>query len=645
MNQILQRSFCIAALCATCVVSATTIPYLAPRSQGINGARELVGWQSQINRWDMCCNYGSFSITPEYGQTFRPNRITEALFSDALIGNDSYNDDCHSICDNVCCDDCSDDCNSCNKILIQGSQVAGRDARALMAENFYLPTDYSSEITFKPKVQNFMVDFNYYQGLDEWAEGLYFRIHTPLAHTRWNLHYCETILDAGVNPMDAGYFSNEYTFVDSTTIGLNRDALLANFEEYVSDCKAIESTDSITYNALNSARWSKCSRTKTGLAEITAAFGWNFIRRECFLFGLNIRAAAPTGTRPHGDYLFEPIVGNGKHWELGGGLNMWWSFWKSCDEDRDFTMYLDAYVTHMFKTRQCRTFDLKDKPLSRYMLAMKFTDEVSDLVAGPEFDAPTAQFDNVFTPLANLTTIPVDVSYAAQGEVILKFAYTHCNFQFDLGYDFWGRTCEKICKRCDCCNNGFVDNAWGLKGDAFAYGFAAPTQAAPGTPLSATESLATIFAGTNDPIANEATWNTNPNIDNPQLAYNAADANLQTNNNGWANVNTSLNPVLLTETDLDIDSAKTKAYSNKIFTHLGYIWKEHECWTPYLGVGGEVEFGCRDKSCNDNCHSICHTSCHTSNNCNTDCNGNNTNCNKFAFTQWGIWLKGGLSFN
>ena len=84
---------------------------------------------------------------------------------------------------------------------------------------------------------------------------------------------------------------------------------------------------------------------------------------------------------------------------------------------------------------------------------------------------PTAQFANVFTPVANLTTIPVDVSYAVQGEVILKFAYTHCNFQWDLGYDFWGRSCAKICKRCDCCDNGFQDNVWGLKGDAFVFGF------------------------------------------------------------------------------------------------------------------------------------------------------------------------------
>ena len=57
---------------------------MAFRSQGFNGARELVGWQTQINKYDMGNWYGSFSVTPEYTQSFRANRITEWLFCDAL---------------------------------------------------------------------------------------------------------------------------------------------------------------------------------------------------------------------------------------------------------------------------------------------------------------------------------------------------------------------------------------------------------------------------------------------------------------------------------------------------------------------------------------------------------------------------------
>jgi len=677
MNQILHRSLCIATLFATCVAVADVIPYLSPRSQGINGARELVGWQTQINKWDMCSMYGSFSITPEYTRTFWGDRITQALFGSALV---NVADSCHNSCSSSCDWHCSSSTCSCgDTILIQGTKVADRNSNALMAENFYLPTDYSSQITFRPRVENFLVDFNYYQGLDEWVEGMYFRIHTPVTWTRWGLHYCEDIISSGTLPMDPGYFNNTYTPadnpLDADVYGLARSSLLDSFSEYVSAGDSIEGVTGITYNPLEKARWSTCRKTKTALAEITAALGWNFVRRENFLFGLNIRAAAPTGNRPHGAYLFEPIVGNGKHWELGGGLNSWWTWWKSCDENRNLTVYLDAYVTHMFKTRQCRTFDLVDKPLSRYMLAMQFqSTEVADLTAGAtlvDSVQPTYQFNNVFTPVANLTTIPVDVSYAAQGEAILKFAYTHCNFQWDLGYDFWGRTCAKIQKRCDCCTNGFVDNVWGLKGDAFTYGFTssavtrgyAPVVPASAVPLSATESSATIYGGTNgypDGLTLNSVayaWNQNPGVDNAlnsdgtaaNLAWNTTP--LQTTESdsiAWAQVLTSVEPVLLTSDDIDTCSAQTKAYSNKLFTHFNYTWKDCECWTPYLGIGGEVEFGSRGNFCGtNNCHNSCatSTSCHTSStSCHTGCHSG-SDCQKFAFSQWGVWVKGGFSFN
>lgn len=630
MKKILHRSLSMAALCISCATLATdVIPYLAPRSQAINGARELVGWQSQINQWNMCSNYGSFSITPEYSQTFRHHDISKALFGNALVEITSTPTTSKK---------CSPSCG-CEKILIQGSQVANRNPYALMAENFYLPPDFSSEITCKPKVKNIIVDFDYYQGFDEFAEGWYFRIHFPLVNTRWHLDYCETVTNKGVLAMAPGYFNNSYSYSTSGSIGIARDLLPNNFTAYVSNEASINPDN--RYYPLRHARWDRCTRAKSGLAELTAALGCNFIRREQFLFGLNLRVAAPTGNRPHGTYLFEPIVGNGHHWEFGAGLNMWWVWWKSQCEDRNFTLYMDANVTHLFKTKQCRTFDLRDrddscsdwhkKPLSRYMLAMKFTQSSEHLLAGDEgsLQAPKYQFAHVFTPVANLTTIPVSVSYAAQGEFILKLAYTHCNFQFDLGYDFWGRTCANICKQ-GCCNNELRNNVWGLKGDAFVYGFTSTEHLQPGTPLSATESKATIYAGTNDYASNPDSYNINSDIDHPESAWYDATTRLYTLGASWEPVNTSLNPILLTEDNIDICSARTTAYSNKIFAHIGYIWKDIECWTPYLGIGGEAEFGSHD-SCNQQCRLNPHCS-------------ENAKCTNFAFSQWGVWLKGGFTF-
>ena len=440
--------FAVGIVCVT--VAQAAVPYIAFRSQGINGARELVGWQAHINRFDMDRMYGSFSVTPEYTRSFFPYKIAQCLFAGALI-NDSCCKDYFDVPMTCCC--------ACPSLLIQGTKVADRNPYALMAENFYLPTDFSSKITFKPWIENFLVDFNLYVGMDEWLEGLYCRIHTPLCYTRWHLNYAEKVFNSGVNNYDPGYFNDTYypqgQWTDQYAFGINRNQMPFNFTEYACEGRSIEPSpgSSIVYQGLAQARMSSCWRSKTRLAEVTAVCGWNFLLTECGYCGFNIRAAAPTGNRPAGVYLFEPIVGNGHHWELGGGIDAHYRLWCNQTEDEQIDLYIESYATHLFKDRQCRTFDLIDKPLSRYMLACLMTSDVENLQAITSYDqatgdftaaVPDLQFNNEFAPISNITTIPVDVSYAVQGELIIKFAYTYCDWQWDLGYDLWGRSCSKI---------------------------------------------------------------------------------------------------------------------------------------------------------------------------------------------------------
>lgn len=563
MNKMFQHLLSIAALLSFGTALADVIPYIAIRSQGFNAARELVGWQDLINRYDMDCVYGAFSITPEFTRTFKDYRLAEALFCDALA-----------------CKACD---NHCSTFFVQGTKVTDRDTKALMAENFYLPTDFSSEVTVQPRIDNFLVDFNFYVGLDEWCNGLYFRIHTPICHTKWHLNFCENIIAEGTSNYDPGYFNGTLEGDYPNEYGINRGKLLNSFEEFIVDNRAINGVTGITCNSLNHARIAKCSLTKTRPAEITAALGWNFINREHGTLGLSIRAAAPTGNRPEACYLFEPIVGNGHHWELGGGINSRWCMWQAQDECDDLSFYFDANVTHLFNTRQCRTFDLKCKPLSRYMLAMKFTDDVENLLAGDTFTAPQYQFTGEYMPVANLTTMPVNVSAAVQADLVFKFAYTHTNFQFDAGYNFWARSCLHITYG-NCCQNNFSENTWALKGDAFMYGFTTSANNHfnddSGTALSATQNEATIFSGKNQwPGTVEYAWNQNSGVDNPQQAFNDAQEDLNTKIIGDVaptQVETSLQPIFIKESDFNIGGAKTNGMSHKVFTNFGYIWKGTE---------------------------------------------------------------------
>ena len=637
MKNILRISSALVILCS-CGVHGVTLPYLSIRSQSVNAAREIVGWQTQINKAEQCETYGSFTVTPEYTRSFHPNRISQALFGDILTEN--------------CCERAS--------FKIQGTKVANRDPKALMAENFYLGTNYNSVVTVQPRIDNFLVDFNMYIGLDGWHEGMFFRMHAPVVYTRWALNYDETPLNAGSGGYDPGYFTNVVTSTINPQ-GLSQDFLLKNFASYATDGLAIASVNGTTFDGLENARWSRCRQELTRVADLRAQLGWNFLSCPDYHLGASIYVAAPTGNRPLGQYIFEPIVGNGKHWELGAGITWHTNIHKSEDECSSFDIYIDANLTHLFKTRQCRTFDLVGKPFSRYMLMTKMSGDVQDLYSGStpqDLVAPTAQFANEFAPLANISTIPVNVSASIQSDIILKLSWTHENFQCDLGYNLWTRSCEKVCPYTGpCCYNKFPLNTWALKGDAFVYGFesiypylnSAPTDVSfEGTPLSASNSQATIFGGSNNwPNGkNDLPWSSNGGIDNPHLAFTDQTDPLEhvlstysTIDGQWYPVETSLNPAFIKVEDLDLAAGRQRGISNKLFTHINYTWADHCGWIPFVGIGGEVEWGRRD-------HSLPKTDACTMDHCASQkltCKDNC--CHDFALSQWGVWLKGGISFN
>jgi len=679
MHKVIKNSLCVALL-ASCSAGLAVAPYYSIRSQSENIARELVGagWNTQINLCDMDKWYGNFSITPEYTRSFRPCRIAQCLFG---CSNNSCTPcgttcctpcgttcgtTCCTTCDTACCTPCGTTCcdDDCYRIRISGSQVANRSACDWMADNFGLPTDYQSCVTFEPRIDNFLVDFNFYVGFDEWCKGMFFRIHAPVVKTRWNLGMCECGVITGTNNHMAGYFNKTVVEEDSEFYGILRNKLVSNFTSFISGCDCINSSD-ITFNKLCYAKMDCCKKTETALADIRMILGWNFWCDEDYNVGLGIHAAAPTGNSPDGCYLFEPIVGNGKHWELGGHFTSNWIFWRSEDEECNCGFYLDANVTHLFKAKQCRVFDLCCKPLSRYMLAAKFKTTGDDLYAGASAGnvaKPCKQFEGIYTPVANLTYMPVDVSVGVQGDVALMFQYQHKNWAFDLGYNFWGRSCEKI----ECCCPCFAENTWALKGDSFSYGFTTTplTNAQVGVALSASQSCATIFCGRNVATATTADpFYKNPGVDNKALAWNDSGGTaplytVRSDNTYDEQVYTSKDPVFIKPGDIDKNGARTKGISHKLFAHFDYTWADREDWIPFLGVGGEVEFAqTPGNDCNDSCGSCC-TPCSTSccdpcgtccspcgTGCCSPCDSSCASCCSCALSQWGIWLKGGVAFN
>jgi hypothetical protein len=618
-----------------------THPYISIRSQSVDAARDLVGWTDKINLYDMENLYITGAVTLEGTSSFNAQEITRCLFGRF-----------------DCAQDCSSECNDHSpSITVSGSRVPNRGPNDWLADYFGLSTTFESKLFFKPHISNLLVDFNVYLGLDEWVSGLYFRAHAPIVSTRWDLNFVEKPVNNGLTLLgyDAGYFS-------PSAVPLN--ALVPDAESFFSDGD-VPTLTSVTFEPLGFSRFERTRQTKTALAEIQMVLGYNFFQNDNYHFGLNLRVYAPTGNRPDAFLLFQPIVGNGKHWEVGGGLSTHYAFWQSECNESSFGVYLDANFTHLFKAHQRRTFDLKGKPNSRYMLAERMGTKVLNLFAHPNpgvvanATIPSAQFQSFFTPVANLTSLKVNVSNAVQSDVVLLFNYYYCGLSFDVGYNLWAISCEKITQRCECVNR-FDTDLWALKGDSQAFGFDAASLAT-SIPLSATQTGAannnggaTINSGTNNFIDQNPNDGgiggirptRNPGVDNPAFAQTAPppignDSEIVDRNDGTGlQMETSLNPVLFSLADVDFEGARTKGFSNKVFAHFSYTWTDCDDILPYIGIGAKAEFGPRHHE--NNCNS---SNCNQSNQVRQTIVNSCTGCERCNISEWGVWVKGGVFFN
>ena len=610
--------------------SRVVTPKFTIRSQGTNALRRLVNNVGKINR-DEECGYGVFSIMPEYTQSFKGEKIAECLFGDALCGDDA--------------------------LLIQGSAVADRNAQALVADYFYLPVDFDSVVTVRPRIQNFLVDFNYFVGFNgRCVDNLYFWIQAPITWTKWDLRLHEKVNNPGIIGYSEGYFTpNE----------LPRSQLLDNFSEFAQGQapnngvivqtanKNGEPTEFATvFEGLDCARLCHRAESNTRISEIRFALGWNFLMCDNYHVGVGIEASAPTGNKVRSHLLFAPQNGNDHHWELGAEITAHYSFCHSEDEESFYGFYLDANITHMFKNHQRRCFDVCDKPLSRYMLVEKLGTPIEEegLVGSPvsqQLNPPdqtiaSAQFQGVFAPLANITTLDVDVKVGVNADVVFWFNSTSGPWSWDLGYNFWGRSCEKISIDCECPQE-FQENTWAFKGTSQVYGFVDISQA--GNTLQVGEPVALSATMSTATINNAPNTLNNGGIDNPQFAYagQAVKVRLDTDRTLLTPIQTSIQPVFITQKDINF--APTKGISNKIFSHLGYTCADIDsCYSPYFGIGFEAEFG---QGHGNNCDNECEEENDCKNKCDNDCeeDQNCNDCVKCALSQWGIWAKFGVAFS
>jgi hypothetical protein len=542
--------------CSTCATQSSSLylprpQYLYDYAQGIFS--DPYYYNAETGAVDQCWN---FLLGYRYIQTRKPSRIAECL-----LGSD--------------------------KVAFVGSTLDPQPTldtgvQYVNADNFGLATDTYKIVTLAPKIQNHIIDFSArweLGGYWDCLESLYAGVEASLVNSRWNLNACEAAgtYTAGTfntsTSMEQCYFGDVDTVKPFTSV----EAALAG--------DALGNSDLTTPWKYGQFQFDT-ARTDTKLANVTGILGYDFLRCDTYHLGLFLRTVAPTGTRPlstdKSTGFFAPIIGNGHHWEFGGGLDSHWQLW-NCDE-QSIVAYLNGNVTHLFKDKQYRSFDLTTDDvasvaygrLSRYQLLKGISS------------------DNAYTgtlmPGINYTTREVESSFGAQGDGSISLVYYNCGWAAGLGYNFYGRSKEKIECSCGCP----IEGTWAVSGDTGVCYFDAQS-ATQGLNATQTETQARV---------DKPTF---PAVDNRSAIANATD---------WRGdaAYASDEPVVLSDDTSNLNLTGVPAQmSHTVFGHVDYQWEDCDL-KPWLGVGGSAEFA-QDGSCK-----VC------------------------TANTWSFWVRGGLSF-
>jgi hypothetical protein len=633
--------------CDGCIPCRTGFHY---RSQGANTARELVGWQWDLYRPYICDNYAVDYIAFEYQRSFKSRHISQALFGGETL-------------------------------TFAGSLVANRPACALVADNFGLSRTFQGSIRLRPRIENYIVDLGFYIGLDCWCPGLFIRLHAPIVHTRWKLRSecasndcCDFVCSSTLNtaPFDPCYVSSTPSSSGMITtpgqLPASTTVVPGTFAAAVTNAAAASSIEqALSGNFLFgdmktpwcAGRFDFCAHKRNGLADIDVIVGYNFFNDNCRHFGLYGQAVIPTGQKQGNFFVFDPVVGNGGHFELGVGLTAHTVLWSG--ECSNLSIWLEGNITHMFRSRQCRLFDFCNGGfLSRYLLLKEF-----------DVNGTVATYNGNLISATCFNNRKVDVKINAKGDASFKLAYRWCAFGLDIGYNIYGHSHEKIrrlCQRDDDDDSSEICNIdsrfFGIKGTegvcCFNYPIVDVTPLVPGatstpTVFPAGTVLDSLLGSTfttptgcptltlTTPLAVTAVPNngTQPNATaftvvsslTPTIASTDCNVCLASNSNqvlsatpvssltaanGFIIANTSM-PSFVSINDLNLRSAESPAYlTHKIFAHVNWTLPDIGSCTTNIGVGGEAEFTGRRRVGN--------------------------NCRRIGVNQWGVWIKGSMYF-
>jgi hypothetical protein len=272
----------------------------------------------------------------------------------------------------------------------------------------YLTHDYAGghtvpigDVGFSPRTYAYGVRLDWHQEFKRF----FVRVNTAVVQAKTNLGY-----------------GGRGTLVSSDKTGISGKNLIDFFTGNLEQTTQYDQQEKLTY-----AKFAG-SKNNSGLADVDVYFGYNMFEREDVHLDFGIFATIPTGNESKGEFLFEPIYGNGDHFAFGGFFDSKVRIW---DDERDsIELLFSANLKYLFENTQKRTVGIKDDnldyiPYGHYYLGGQ--------------SGKTALF-----PLANVLTQDLKIEPGVHFEGLVALLLRAGNFTFDIGYNLFVADKENV---------------------------------------------------------------------------------------------------------------------------------------------------------------------------------------------------------
>jgi hypothetical protein len=286
--------------------------------------------------------------------------------------------------------------------VYDGDEVAA-DADGILAHYLIHTPDtsepnFGGKVKFEPTQQAYGIRLDYNQSI----KNFFFKASTNIAQVK-----------------------NKFTLTPLTTLVYSESSVQKDLVDYLKGNLEIDK-NTRKQQPLTHAKMSNVS--KSGVADIDLTVGYNFWNKKGNKIAFFINSTIPTGNEAKGEYLFEPIYGNGQHFALGAGLDSKFLLWKM--ENDSIELLCSLNYKYLFKATEKRTVGLKDNDGNIINFGHYYLGGKKDELA-------------VF-PLANVLTQDIDVRPGSRFEAIVAAAFNSGNFTLDLGYNLYIKEGENL---------------------------------------------------------------------------------------------------------------------------------------------------------------------------------------------------------